>query len=514
MSIAVLRGLPAPVLRHAILPTAALRPILSTRHPSKLITRPLSNSTNTGTGPSSKSNPNPSSSPSPVTPKPEDQAAWNRAVSVKNSKKDPLGVVYDPKPTSRGGLIQPACYSPYQEFIKIDLSPLPHDDDMAERIGSVDSTRPAPLNAPTRQPGQSLVKHLWGLGRAYYQFYKIGVRNIWLNRRTYRELKDWIRPFTIVASARYGGEEWKIRRISVAATTTELVPIPHLYRREFITWFRYQHDRIRALPFGLLLLVFGEFTPLVVFAIGNSIVPYTCRIPFQQRQLIQSQLKRFKTWKTQMRKLTLVSCPNPKHPFDYSTSRLEHHFRRDLLIAYLVGQSPFARPLLPLASSFYFHVWLEKRLSSYWENIFCDNILIRREGGFAALTPQDVYEYALNYGSLTLLTYMEREVTDKKNYDFVNEDLKNMLVPILEAEAEIMFNDDFTRLRPELHWLRAYRDTARWADSPDVVAAVELKEKYDEERRAEGKKVEDWRPVSAQGDRGVVSKDKPVETPV
>ena len=81
---------------------------------------------------------------------------------------------------------------------------------------------------------------------------------------------------------------------------------------------------------------------------------------------------------------------------------------------------------------------------------------------------------------------MKREI-GKGNYDFINEDLKESLVPVLEAEADVMLDDDFTRLHPKQHWARAYRDSARWARTRDVEVAGKVmrdveREKWDRER--------------------------------
>ena len=70
---------------------------------------------------------------------------------------------------------------------------------------------------------------------------------------------------------------------------------------------------------------------------------------------------------------------------------------------------------------------------------------------------------------------MQYEIKHRNNYDFVNESLKQRLVPILNAEAEVMFDENFTRLHPSMHWARAYRDSTRWGThTPDVQEALKL----------------------------------------
>ncbi|RMD42279.1 hypothetical protein DV735_g2822, partial [Chaetothyriales sp. CBS 134920] len=431
--------------------------------------------------------------------KPEDHSQWRRdsVARLNRRAQDPLVIPHDPKPSSRGGLITPECYAPRPEYLPILLDPLPtpvedEGGDGAKR--TLDSTRPPHLDMPTKQEGQSLVSYYYAVGKAYLAFYKTGLRNVRSNWREYRELRAWIHPFTIVAAARYGGQQWKTKKPVIdpatgVQTTSNHMPVPHISRREFQLYYRTISDVLKLIPFTFVLLICGEFTPLAILLFGNSIVPLPCRIPAQQRQAMDASVDRFRQWKRHMHKLTSLNSSSssssssngsklsssaPKHAFDFNTPRLEHPWRRDMLFAYLVGQSRFARPLLPVMGSFYFHTVLHQRLTRYWERIFCDTILIRREGGFAALSPTDVFEYALNYGSLSLLVIMEHEIRARKNYDFVNDALKQRLVPILEREADAMFHDDFTRLMPHLHWMRAYRNTALWRDTPDVLAAVDL----------------------------------------
>lgn len=45
----------------------------------------------------------------------------------------------------------------------------------------------------------------------------------------------------------------------------------------------------RLIPFALTLIICGEFTPIIVLALGNAITPFTCRIP---RQVEKARAKR------------------------------------------------------------------------------------------------------------------------------------------------------------------------------------------------------------------------------
>ncbi|KAK3941351.1 hypothetical protein QBC46DRAFT_311823 [Diplogelasinospora grovesii] len=129
------------------------------------------------------------------------------------------------------------------------------------------TTRPPPLDLPQRQPDTSTITYLFKTGKAYLTFYKTGLKHIWTNTQlVYKRDPNY-------------------QTLAPPGTRSELV------LKE-----RWRHD-VRRLPvFALLLLICGEFTPLVVLAVP-SIVPFTCRIPAQvnrlQRQLQERRASSF-----------------------------------------------------------------------------------------------------------------------------------------------------------------------------------------------------------------------------
>ena len=383
---------------------------------------------------------------------------------------------YTPNTKTKDGFMNTTLYSLKPDFPPISTERLPDVDPgpLPEDRRNLDTTRSAPLDDVVRKPDDSTFSYYLRLGRAYLKFYKTGMKNIRRNWNEFSEIKGWLTPFTIGASARYGGTNHVNKK-------RESVPIPHISRREYILYFRTKHDLFKLLPFGLVILVCGEFTPLVIILLGNRVTPYTCRIPSQQRTTLDNALQRFRTFQREMRILTSKSVPTPRHALDFQppSHHREHPWRRDALFAHLVNQTNFSTLPFPLTANLYWHFTLQPRLSAYWDKIFCDSLLIIRAGGFSSLSPQDIFEYALNYGSLSLLVIMQYEIKHKKNYDFVNESLKDRLVPILDAEAEVMFNEDFTRLHPSMHWARAYRDSTRWGThTPDIQGALKLMREF------------------------------------
>ncbi|KAH8661460.1 hypothetical protein BGZ60DRAFT_380939 [Tricladium varicosporioides] len=123
------------------------------------------------------------------------------------------------------------------------------------------STLPAPLVLPIRSEFSSTFKYLFKLGSTYGSFYKTGALNIFTNFRSSQPIQNSI------------DSQYKSSKVAA-------VKAGALSRADFQLLHRSWHD-IKRLPiFGLVFIICGEFTPLVVIALSN-IVPWTCRIPRQ-----------------------------------------------------------------------------------------------------------------------------------------------------------------------------------------------------------------------------------------
>lgn len=129
------------------------------------------------------------------------------------------------------------------------------------------STIPPPLDLPVRGD-QGTFSYLFNLGRAYGRFYKNGIKAVWYNYRASRALWERLQ--------KDGGIKGR--------DFTAAVQNGILSRSDFQLLKRNAHD-IGKLPlFGVLVLIFGEWLPLIVPFIPNA-VPTTCRIPKQQLQM-------------------------------------------------------------------------------------------------------------------------------------------------------------------------------------------------------------------------------------
>ncbi|KAL2758093.1 hypothetical protein ACRALDRAFT_1068521 [Sodiomyces alcalophilus JCM 7366] len=127
------------------------------------------------------------------------------------------------------------------------------------------STRPPHLVLPVRDPSASKISHWISIGKAYVSFYKTGVKAVFANRRLLRD--------TLASkpeSDRRPPPSWYPARPPPASYT----------RADWVLLWRVRHDLVRVPLFALVLLICGEFTPLVVLAL-DGIVPYSCRLPRQ-----------------------------------------------------------------------------------------------------------------------------------------------------------------------------------------------------------------------------------------
>lgn len=139
------------------------------------------------------------------------------------------------------------------------------------------STLPPPLDLPSRGDLSTLI-YLYRLGRAYGGFYKDGLKAVWNNHKAVSALKKRVaaelnarKPD--LASPVSASNRWRSFRDEAARKGV-------VTRAEFQQLERNARD-IGKLPlFGLLVLLLGEWLPLLVPFIPNR-VPGTCRIPKQ-----------------------------------------------------------------------------------------------------------------------------------------------------------------------------------------------------------------------------------------
>jgi hypothetical protein len=243
----------------------------------------------------------------------------------------------------------------------------PVDSAVQESRRGLSSTRPAPLILPEGPDEESdgsitlksRASHLYKSGKVFISFYKTGFTNVWSNYKEYRRIRKKFSGVDIRRSIREGSS-------------------PGISRYEFQMYLRTRHDLGVLLPFGLLFLVCGEFTPLIVLAIGTAIVPYPCRIPQQVKKDTQNILIRIQqSWP--------LLCQEDSVP------------DAQLITGRIHGVDPFGLASLnvPIISPLVKWLWVYPRLQRLLDEIVCDALLIVKEGGAQQLEVEELFDFAV-----------------------------------------------------------------------------------------------------------------------
>ncbi|KAF2870987.1 hypothetical protein BDV95DRAFT_450414, partial [Massariosphaeria phaeospora] len=136
----------------------------------------------------------------------------------------------------------------------------------SEKLNPPPETYPPELNVPARKAGQFYLKYLYHAGKAYVDFYKGGIGNLRATARLAKSLREKAEAHPDRQSI-FTRAEWQIVKRSRA-------------------------DKLRLPVFGLILLVLGEWTPLIAIYI-TPVIPEACRIPAQvKRTLRKAEEKR------------------------------------------------------------------------------------------------------------------------------------------------------------------------------------------------------------------------------
>ncbi|KAG9192328.1 hypothetical protein G6011_11062 [Alternaria panax] len=131
-----------------------------------------------------------------------------------------------------------------------------------EKLNPPPFTYAPEISVPARKPDQNFVKWLYQAGRAYLTFYKTGISHV---RQTSKLAK----------TLRQKAAQIPNRDISEVLTRAEW----QIVRRS-------KADTLRLPAFGLLVLLLGEWLPIVVMYI-TPVIPEACRIPQQVQRAIR-----------------------------------------------------------------------------------------------------------------------------------------------------------------------------------------------------------------------------------
>lgn len=137
------------------------------------------------------------------------------------------------------------------------------------------STLPPPLDTPVRGPGQGNIKYVYRIGKSYISFYKTALVAVWHNFQASQAVISRLPP-----------KDLRGKELSLAIA----VKAGLLTRAEYIFIVRSRSD-IKKLPLiGLMLVAFGEFTPLIVIFV-TGLIPRIVWIP---KQVAHSRTKNAK----------------------------------------------------------------------------------------------------------------------------------------------------------------------------------------------------------------------------
>ncbi|KAI8276054.1 hypothetical protein K4K60_008122 [Colletotrichum sp. SAR11_57] len=182
--------------------------------------------------------------------------------------------------------VKPTTTTSYRRLASSLTSERSHDASstavLNPKLNPIATSRPAPLELPERQPDQSKVSHLFAQAKTYINFYKGGLRAVFANRR---HIQD------VIASKKKTVPGFR----EPSVFSPGLVP-EGFSRADWVLLWRVRHDILRVPLFGVVLLICGEFTPLIVIFV-DGVVPYTCRLPRQlAASFAQAEERRHKSF--------------------------------------------------------------------------------------------------------------------------------------------------------------------------------------------------------------------------
>ena len=320
--------------------------------------------------------------------------------------------------------------------LRIDpVRPTPNQDLSSTRPAELEAVEPPEQGEDGSVPIANRAKYLFRLGKSYVNFYKTGVKNIWNNRKEYNKIKARLGPCPPAYAALYGGQ---VLYRNDDGNQVKIGKVPKITRREYQLYLRTKHDLQKLIPFGLVFAICGEFTPLVILALGSSIVPFTCRIPQQVQHDRRWFMKRLEdnTLERVVRTHEITGDVTPEDNPDLVN-----------MVAFLHGVSPVAR-LPPIIGKPFFHSWIFPRLCRRGWEILADTVLIRREGGFSVLEPIEVFEYANKFFCPHLVSASELSLKRFNKIDWPPSAAAS-LGEYLERHATVMLAQDWERIAEE-----------------------------------------------------------------
>jgi hypothetical protein len=258
--------------------------------------------------------------------------------------------------------------------------PLPQ---IRAKLNPPDETYAPELSIPAKKPSQNYFKYIYQCGKLYIQFYKQGISNVRTASKLAKELRQKRNK-----SGKEAGDGLGI-----------------LTRAEWQVVKRSRVDVMRLPAFGALVLIFGEWLPLLALYI-TPLIPEPCRIPKQiQRKLEKSETRR----KERERRLAIDAARligRDRKPGITSTGVVAPQAVRVDAI-----QTMDLYSLLSLSTKLDCHSWLWDKLfltppkgvlrwavTRKLEYLRRDDGLIERDGGWQGLSAREVERACIERG--------------------------------------------------------------------------------------------------------------------
>lgn len=243
-----------------------------------------------------------------------------------------------------------------------------------KRVNPPTSTQPPPLILPPREKKWS-ISGLFALGLAYLKFYKTGFKSIYQN--------------------------WKLTRAIFSRVAPDFNP-PHallldkLTRAEYLLIRRTAQDIRKVIPFGLLFMICGEFTPLAVI-VFRGLVPRTLWIPKQ----VETARKKNEERRNRAKKEFAIKSKE----FEASPDQLNPHN----YMGAILGCYPHWWDKLPIPATYF----ISRRLEARSLEILLDNYALVRDGGPDAIEGEEELRRALETRGEDVLGKSEDEMRDR-----------------------------------------------------------------------------------------------------
>jgi hypothetical protein len=270
-----------------------------------------------------------------------------------------------------------------------------------EKLNPPPFTYAPDISVPARTPDQNLVKWLYRAGRAYLTFYKTGISHV---RQTSKLAKT-------------------LRQKAAQTPDKDITEV--LSRAEWQIVRRSRLDTLRLPAFGFLVLLLGEWLPLVVMYI-TPVIPEACRIPQQvQRALRKLEDKRQDRLRRVARDaMQLMSRDRPPigstssdtpsvtlqksgQVIPVTTKNWKEMTLYELsLTAAQLDCYPALFDWLPLTAPKFL---LQRNVRKKLEYLKTDDRLIQRDGGWAALGKEELQRACVDRG-LPVLGKKESEL--------------------------------------------------------------------------------------------------------